>query len=54
VAARRHGDPAILFASSDRIKRELGWTPCFEDIDTIVRTAAAWRERRPRGYAGEA
>jgi UDP-glucose 4-epimerase len=40
----------VLFASSDRIKRELGWTPRFEDIDTIVRTAWVWREARPAGY----
>ena len=50
IGPRREGDPAILFASSDRIKRELGWTPRFEDIDTIVKTAWAWREPRPSGY----
>lgn len=50
VAARRDGDPAVLFASSARIKRELGWTPRFEDLDIIVRTAASWRDRHPRGY----
>jgi UDP-glucose-4-epimerase GalE len=47
---RREGDPGVLFASSDRIKRELGWKPQFEDIDTIVRTAWQWRESRPAGY----
>jgi UDP-glucose 4-epimerase len=47
---RRPGDPAVLFASSDRIKRELGWKPQFEDIDTIVGTAWQWRERHPHGY----
>lgn len=51
VAPRREGDPAVLFASSARIKSELGWRPRFEEIDTIVRTAAAWRERHPRGFA---
>jgi UDP-glucose-4-epimerase GalE len=50
VAPRREGDPAILFASSARIKRELGWTPTFEDIETIVRTAAVWRDGHPHGY----
>jgi UDP-glucose 4-epimerase len=39
---RRPGDPAVLYASSDRIKRELGWTPRFEQIDVI--------EAHPRGY----
>jgi UDP-glucose 4-epimerase len=47
---RREGDPAVLFASSDRIKRELGWRPKLEDVDTIVATAWKWRERHPSGY----
>ena len=50
IGPRRAGDPAVLFASSDRIKRELGWKPQFEDIDTIVGTAWQWRERHPHGY----
>ncbi len=54
AAPRREGDAAVLFASSARITRDLGWTPRFEDIDTIVRTAAAWRERHPKGFAGGA
>ncbi len=27
IGPRRDGDPAVLFASSERIKRELGWQP---------------------------
>ena len=50
---RRAGDPAILFASSDRIRRELGWSPRYEDIDTIVETAWRWRERHPDGYSAK-
>ena len=50
MGPRREGDPGVLFASSDRLKRELGWSPRFEDIDTIVRTAWQWRETRPTGY----
>lgn len=52
VGPRRPGDPGILYASSDRIKRELGWSPAFEDIETIVGTAWRWREAHPGGYAG--
>lgn len=48
---RRPGDPAVLFASSDRITRELGWTPRFEDLQVIVETAYRWRVSHPRGYA---
>ena len=50
IAPRREGDPAVLFASSDRIKSELGWRPRFEDVDTIVSTAWRWREAHPSGY----
>lgn len=50
VGPRRDGDPGVLFASSRRITDELGWTPRYEDVDTIVRTAWAWRDRRPDGY----
>jgi UDP-glucose-4-epimerase GalE len=50
MAPRRPGDPGVLFASSARIRQELGWQPRFEDIDTIVRTAWQWREARPTGY----
>jgi UDP-glucose-4-epimerase GalE len=51
VSARRPGDPPALFASSERIRRELGWSPQFEALDTIVETAWRWRERHPNGYA---
>jgi UDP-glucose 4-epimerase len=53
-AARRAGDPGILYASSDRIRRELGWKPGFEDIDVIVETAWRWRESHPHGYGDRA
>ncbi len=49
-AARRPGDPGVLFASSARIREELGWAPRFEDIDVIVETAWRWRESHPHGY----
>jgi UDP-glucose 4-epimerase len=50
VGARRAGDPAILFASSARIRRALGWTPRYEDLDVIVETAWRWRDKHPHGY----
>jgi UDP-glucose 4-epimerase len=42
---RRAGDPPALVARADRIRRELGWTPRLDDLDTIVRTALAWERR---------
>jgi UDP-glucose 4-epimerase len=47
---RRPGDPAALVASSERIRRELGWTPKFSSLDAIIRTAWEWKQHHPRGY----
>jgi UDP-glucose-4-epimerase GalE len=54
VGPRREGDPAVLYASSDRIKQDLGWQPMYEDIRVIVETAWRWRATHPRGYATRA
>ena len=51
IGERRPGDPAVLFASSDKIKHALGWRPRFEDIDVIVNTAYRWRDAHPHGYS---
>ena len=48
---RRAGDPASLVAASARIMREAGWQPRHAELDDIVRTAWAWREAHPSGYA---
>jgi UDP-glucose 4-epimerase len=44
--ARRAGDPAVLVASSKKIKRELGWKPKFAELDAIVASAWEWHRRR--------
>ena len=44
--ARRAGDPAVLVASSEKIKRELGWKPQFAELDAIVASAWEWHQRR--------
>ncbi|HEV2763820.1 MAG TPA: UDP-glucose 4-epimerase GalE, partial [Pyrinomonadaceae bacterium] len=36
VGPRRPGDPAALVATSDKIKRELGWQPRFQDLRKII------------------
>ena len=50
AAPRRPGDPAVLVASSALIRRETGWDPQYAGLDTIVRTAFAWREWHPNGF----
>ena len=49
-APRRPGDPAVLYAASDRAQRELGWKPHFADLEVIVRHAWQWHSTHPRGY----
>jgi UDP-glucose 4-epimerase len=51
VGPRRPGDPPVLIAASDRIRRELGWEPKFADLDQIVGTAWKWRVDHPNGFA---
>lgn len=53
-AARRPGDPAVLVASSEKIKKELGWKPEYTALESIIRTAWEWRRRHPGGYADKA
>ncbi|HMG02874.1 MAG TPA: UDP-glucose 4-epimerase GalE [Edaphobacter sp.] len=43
---RRPGDPAVLVASSEKIKTELGWQPKFPELDQIVASAWDWHQRR--------
>jgi UDP-glucose 4-epimerase len=47
---RRPGDPARLVAASERIQRELGWQPQFQNIDAIIESAWRWHQKFPNGY----
>jgi UDP-glucose 4-epimerase len=49
---RRPGDPPFLIASSEKIQRELGWSPRMPDLEAIVASAWEWRRRHPNGYEG--
>jgi UDP-glucose-4-epimerase GalE len=53
-APRRPGDPAALYASSDRIQRALGWRPRHPDLDAIVQDAWRWHAAHPEGYKDRA
>ena len=50
VGARRPGDPAVLVASSEKIKRELGWQPTMQDLRVIIESAWNWMQAHPNGY----
>ncbi|NTW29700.1 MAG: UDP-glucose 4-epimerase GalE [Candidatus Moranbacteria bacterium] len=47
---RRTGDPAKLFASSEKAARVLGWKPCHSAIEDIVSSAWKWHESHARGF----
>ena len=42
---RRAGDPPELVAVADRVRSVLGWTPEYDDLETIVRTSLAWERK---------
>ncbi len=50
VGSRRKGDPSVLVASSRKIKKDLGWTPLFSDLSTIIDTAWRWHKNNPEGF----
>jgi UDP-glucose 4-epimerase len=52
VGKRREGDPAVLVASARKLNRELKWEPRHSDLETIVRSAWAWKEKYSKGYEG--
>jgi UDP-glucose 4-epimerase len=43
---RREGDPAALVASSDKIRRELGWQPRHAGLEDIIQSAWKWHKSR--------
>ncbi len=53
VCPRRPGDPAVLVASASRARSELGWTPRFFELQSIIRSAWLWTTRCPQGDADD-
>ena len=49
LGQRRAGDPAVLIASSERIKKELGWSPQYQDLRKIIESAWLWLQHHPDG-----
>ena len=48
---RRPGDPAILIASSAKIKQKLGWRPRYGDLRKMIADAWHWHQKRRRPHA---
>jgi UDP-glucose 4-epimerase len=42
---RRPGDPPELVAVAKKIRSVLGWTPKYDDLNTIVSTSLAWERK---------
>ncbi len=49
---RRPGDAPRLVASSDKIRRELGWSPRYQSLTDIIGSAWEWHNQHPHGYLG--
>jgi UDP-glucose 4-epimerase len=50
MGQRRAGDPAVLIASSEKITRELGWSPRQQSLHSIIDSAWRWMRSHPNGY----
>ena len=53
LSPRRAGDPAVLVASKEKLKRMLGWEAGHSSLDEIIGSAWAWKQKHPRGYVKE-
>ena len=51
-APRRDGDPPALYTQADALRRDLGWTPRYPDLDVLV--AHAWRWHQAPRYGRHA
>jgi UDP-glucose 4-epimerase len=49
--ARRAGDVPVMIAANDRIRKNLAWTPRYDDIETIVAHALFWEEQLQKKIA---
>jgi UDP-glucose 4-epimerase len=49
LAPPRSGDPAVLIASDERIRKELNWKPA-HGIEDIIASAWRWHKSHPHGY----
>ena len=50
IGPRRAGDPAVLVAASDKIRKQLGWVSRFPRLHEIIESAWRWHKANPNGY----
>lgn len=50
IGPRRAGDPAVLVAASEKIRKELGWVSQFPRVHEIIESAWRWHKANPKGY----
>jgi UDP-glucose 4-epimerase len=54
LGPRRPGDPAVLVASKEKLKKTLGWEASHSSLEEIIQSAWMWKQKHPRGYADNA
>ncbi len=45
ITKRREGDPAVLIAGNKKIKEKLNWTPKYDDLKLICKSALEWEKK---------
>ncbi|GAC1617247.1 MAG: UDP-glucose 4-epimerase GalE [Candidatus Acidiferrum sp.] len=50
LSPRRPGDPAVLVASKEKLKRTLGWEAGHSSLKEIIGSAWTWKQKHPNGY----
>tara|TARA_A100000164_G_C21939183_1_gene789687 strand:- start:1617 stop:2585 length:969 start_codon:yes stop_codon:yes gene_type:complete len=51
VVSSREGDSTILISDSSKAKNDLGWTPKYPDLESIITSAWKWHKSHPDGYS---
>ncbi len=54
LGPRRPGDPAVLVASKEKLKRTLGWEASNSSLEEIIQSAWTWKQNHPHGYVQNA
>ena len=45
IVPRRAGDPSTLISNNTKIKTKMNWTPKYNDLELICKTALEWEKR---------